>query len=687
MTINVELEDGTIIEDVPEGITQKELTRRLSKMRGKDKQPNPLLEAITRPVRLVSQTNPIDAIKQLPGLGVGFLSGVGNRFGGVAQTVLDATSEAPFLPEGLRKSASEFSNSLGFTIGEAERMEEERFGPSVGAGREIGKVATDIGILSRIPGLRNVRGPSVTNKLTGTAGVVPLLKRTLQAGGIGGFVGGTQLQKPGEERSRAEDALVTGAISSGIPFGVRAGQRIFDAFRPSRVLARQLKVEEALKTPEAIKSQRELSEIGIRGAKAKLSQLTGNEKILKAEAEAVAANPEIAKLDNNFIKGNLRKFVGKVLDRIDPKRSGARQTASLVKKEIDQQRKFIDKISQKFFKVRFEKAIRITKDSAVVDTSHAKNILLKDRNDILKMAAGEEKKAALSAVNHWLQRVRPGNLSIRHTQQFLRESGSKIKQSPKFETQIQQAQKGRFDKMVFGSLNQSLKNSAKTNEGAKLLLRARSGLKASKDRLKSINDTGLVQILDNPKRVKTKQVLDFFSNPSTTSDDINIVMPLLREETRGAVQRQFIQRLSNKSRLSETASKGTDRLDFNKAAENLKIDDRFNAIFPNKIVRNEFIKVKSALRILAQKGGPVQTQSITSSVTEFARNIVSQSAIFIAGLVARRMTPSMLNKLLQTRNGRMSIINAAKIIKNPKTVPPSVIVLTARTLKESQERK
>ena len=588
------------------------------------------------------------------------MSGMRRRIGGIAQTFVPKT----------------FGDITARDITEKEQAENLKFQGqgALEAGRFAGGVIPDIALFKRLPQIRG-------------AGLAPLLKRSGQAGGIGAFIGGTQLQQPEEDSTRLRDALITGGASAIIPGGARLGQRIFDVFRPSKVLARQFKLDEALKTTEAIKSQRQLKAVGIKGQKAKLSQLTSDEKILKAEAEGAAFNARIARLDDNFQKGRIGIFVKKLLDKVDPRRTGARKTALLIKKEIDSQRNLITTASRRFFGKKLNRAIRITKDKPVVDVSNLRSTLLREDQRISKMALGPEKDAAKEQVVSWLTKIGSGKLSIRHTQQFLQGIGSKAKIPPSFEKQIQQAAESRIDKVIFGGVKEALKKSAKTNEGARLLLDARRVSKLANDRLASINKTNLIQILDNPKRVKTKQVLDFFSNPSTTSDDINIVMPLLSREAQGAVQRQWIQRLVQKSRIAETEAKGANRLSFKKAAENFQIDDRFNAIFPDKVVRSGFVKVKTALRILAQRSGPVQVQSITSTFTEAARNVVSMSGIFIAGLVARRMTPAMLNRALQTAKGRQAIINASKIMQNPKTVPPSVIVLTAKTLKELQEKK
>lgn len=485
-----------------------------------------------------------------------------------------------------------------------------------------------------------------------------------------GFATGTGAALAREAVPNSPTAEVVGSIAGALaPSGVRA---LKDALSPTRAIAKTSQVEELAKTPYGKRGQTisDQNQIDL-----KISQKYGSQKAASLEGEAAAMKPVEATKDELARKAQFGNRLEGVLRRINPEKISGKESARLAYNAYESENKAVLSGLRSNWKNAMEKIEGLTRGKRVVSIEPALMKLKSEIDDIasLKTRGQADTEALKILQNEYDDLINSGGqLSVREVQSKLASHTAEASGTGKFYKDVSDAAERRVHQVMKNAIDDSLDFFAqspgeKYAKAGQLMKQARSDYRLQEEYLDELSYRLLGEKVIGKKETLTpdairKQLL------SANSDERKYLIPLVEKHSPEAVQgfkEDYIRSILEKSKPSESVVGPGGSIDFKKMANAWKLDKEFFSTFQNRTERRELVRVREALRRLAEEPAPKHAQSTVSSMTEIAGIAGSLHPVFVFRALARRATPNVLSRLLMTREGRMAIEVAAGMKKLP----------------------
>ncbi len=542
-------------------------------------------------------------------------------------------------------------------LNEAATRERQAFDRDEGAVAKVSRFTTSLA-----PWLL-LRTPARLSVMPGLGGFAA---RTGYSGLTGAGIGAAQFVPEGQDR--LENAALTGAGSA--LFG--GGLELLASQLPARVIARGGGIREALKTPEGRKG---LALTRDTGQDFKLSQVLGSERLAGMEREAAAARPDITRPDTNRMISQFMNRLEGIQNMVDPKHSTPGRTAKAIlpayKAELD--RTLATRSTM--FTERLAEAEKLVKGQPVIPTGP----IIEDLQAELKAATtavqSETTRKYVGKLTQEIKKLSGANkLTMTNVQRLMQDYGEAASGTGRMFKDIDSA----ADRRVYTKLQEAMLNALDRATKDPALGPAAGALKSARDDYRLLS-----QYKDQMETNALGRVLNMTEDAVTPEgilaavsklkpSEVRQVLPLIQNhdpEIIGALQRNYFRDILKRSGTGDAATAGVHPVSMRKFAENWQTDDYFRALFPDRQTRHELIRARQALRRLADEMPPKHAPGAVEKRTEEAGILGSLNPVFILRMVARRMTPTKMAKLLHTPEGRMALIRAAE----PKHYTPSEI--------------
>lgn len=521
-------------------------------------------------------------------------------------------------------------------------------------------------------------------KLAQMPGLGGLASRTGYYGATGAGIGASQFVERGQDRGEnaAYMGLGSAALGGGLDF-------VRNFVMPTRNLARETGIQQALKLPEAKKGLRLTRDTG---QDFKLSQVLGSERLAGAEREAAAARPDIAKPDTNRMISQFMNRLEGIQKLVDPKHSTPGRTAKAVLPAYQAELQRTLDTRSTMFTERLAEAEKLVKGKPVIPTepiiqelqAELKAATVAVQSDLTGKYVGKLRME----IDKLAPTLRPGGkilgpdgqplispsaveqkLTITNVQRLLEDYGKSGRGSGRVLDDVNSA----ADRRVYQTLKKAMKNAldragddATLGPAAAVLKSAREDYKLLSQYKDELGSTSLGALLN---KKNWKQGIK-----PTDEDILNAVRKMKPSEARnvlpilekhnpdliGALQRNYFRDILKRSGAGDAATAGVHPVNMRKFANNWQTDDYFRALFRDRQTRHELIRARQALRRLADEQPPKHAPGTVEKRTEEAGIAGSGNITFIFRMISRRITPTKLAKLLHTPEGRMALIRAAE---------------------------
>lgn len=516
-------------------------------------------------------------------------------------------------------------------------------------------------------------------KLAQMPGLGGLASRMGYSGLTGTGIGASQFVERGQDRGEnaAYMGLGSAALGGGLDF-------VRNFVMPTRNLARETGIQQALKLPEAKKGLRLTRDTG---QDFKLSQVLGSERLAGAEREAAAARPDIAKPDTNRMISQFMNRLEGIQKLVDPKHSTPGRTAKAVLPAYQAELQRTLDTRSTMFTERLTEAEKLVKGKPVIPTEPIIQELQAELKAANTSVQSETTKKFVGKLRMEIDKLAPTltpggkilgpdgqplisptaveqKLTITNVQRLMEDFGEAGRGKGKAFTDIESA----ADRRVYRILHKTMKGAldragddATLGPAAAVLKSAREDYKLLSQYKDELGATTLGRLLNIKGGVTDEAVLNAVGKMKPS--EARNVLPILEKHNPdliGALQRNYFRDILKRSGAGDAATAGVHPVNMRKFANNWQTDDYFRALFRDRQTRHELIRARQALRRLADEQPPKHAPGTVEKRTEEAGIAGSGNITFIFRMISRRITPTKLAKLLHTPEGRMALIRAAE---------------------------
>lgn len=494
-------------------------------------------------------------------------------------------------------------------------------------------------------------------------------------GAASGFASGTGAAIANELFPGSQTAETVGSLAGALT--PSAARFSVDKLSPTRAVASSSQIKELAPTPygkrgSVIERQNQVD--------LKLSQKYGSQKAAGMEAEAMAMKPLEASRDELARKAQFGRRLESVLGRVNPTGAGGKESAQRAYNAFEAENNMVLAGRKSNWNKTMDQANALTSGKRVISVEPALLKLQTEIDDLSSMTVrGQADDEALNILKQEHKKLSSsgGHLSIKELQSNLSSHTSDAYGTGKFYKDVSDAAERRVHGVMKSALDESLDSFATAPikspdntyaRAGQLVKQARADYGLQGEYLDELGARVLGKALGKKEELTTDAIQKAIRGSGP--DERKYLMPIVEKYDPAAAQglkEDHIRKILEKSKPSESTVGPTGGIDFKKLASNWKIDSEFMSTFTNKTERRDLIRVRQALRRLAEEPAPKHSQSVTSSMTEIAGVAGSLHPVFILRALARRATPSTMVKILYTKEGR----NALEIAAGTKKAPSS----------------